>query len=130
MLIKNLKFYCYYSTKFITQQTTKQPNEFLTNCAIQQVIAQLVALMPLIIELDFVKLIHPMLCNAQVFDGVMWRVVSELVVRQHCFDLRSIVEVVEAFDGDEFGVLKQGSFKTNFKVLSIGSESSKWVVLG
>lgn len=103
---------------------------YLTNCGIQEIFAEFTILLSLIIELNLVELVNPMLSYFQIFDGRVRSVISKFVVRQNGFDLRSIVEVVVALDGDEFGVLEQSCLKPNLKVLSIGPEASECIVLG
>lgn len=70
-----------------------------------------------------------MLGNLKVFYWLMRSVIAKLGVRQHGFDLRSKIEIVVTFDGNEFGVLKHRRLKTNLKILSIGAVSSKCIIL-
>lgn len=85
--------------------------------------------MLLVVDLKLVELIDPMLCNAKILHGRMWRVIAELCVRHHRFNLRAINEVVVGFDGDELGAANQSCLKADLKVLSIASESTQAAVV-
>ena len=78
----------------------------------------------LVVDLQLIELVDPVLSDSEIFDRRVRRVLSELCVRLGSFDLRAIDKVVVRFDVDKLGVLHQRSLECDFKVLSVGTETS------
>lgn len=71
-----------------------------------------------------------MLSNTKVFNRRMRRVISELGMWHHSFDLRAKIEVVVRLDRNKLRVLHQSRFKADFKVLAVRTISSQRVIFG